>query len=208
VLRTLLAFAQVILLLHVACEGEDQHASEPIPAEIVARAQAYIASKVGPRYATANYEFVEEESSSHHFEGGVEYMLQFRFLPAERLGAPDARIFVRMFSDPEFVPYDWVAEVDESGKVAEPVVTRVRAVEIAAALGIPHFEAKGVLAVLRRPSHLTGEPWLRGWTWELRVPQPQREPGCFEHHLAIVNAVTGEAKALSRVRDCPCVPDA
>ncbi len=207
-LRTLLAFAQVFLLLHLACKGEDQLASEPIPAAIVARAQAYIASKVGPRYATANYKLVEEESRTQQFEGGVEYLLRFRFLPVERLGAQDTRISVRIFSDPEFIPYDWVAELDESGKVAEPVVTRTRAIEIAADLEIPHFDAQEVLAVLRRPGHVVRVPWLRGWTWEILVPQPQREPGCFEHHRAIVSAVTGEAKALRRVKNCPCVPDA
>ena len=178
--------------------------AESIPSEIIKRAEAYIASKVGSRYATSNYVIVPEEStSSKTSEGEVEYFLSFRFLPAERLGATDARVFVRVFSDPEFVPYDWVATLDESGSPVDPVVTREEAIAILATLDVPGFDPQAVSGSLRRPSHLPEPPWFQGWTWVLKVPQQNPGADCPKHYLVSVNAVSGSAKNLGLVTDCP-----
>jgi hypothetical protein len=162
------------------------------PAGIVARAQAYLVSRVGADYAARNYELRTGETTSIGMtaEGPPRsYTLVYVYRAWSEAGAPDSRIYVEVPAASDGSASGYVATFDNTGKVITPKVTRSEA-EAKMRAAIRGAELKSPL-VLGVPGH---DPTTHP-EWSAVFPTGQSDGSCWTSRRVTVDAITGDVTA-------------
>jgi hypothetical protein len=159
------------------------------PAEIIARADKYIVSRVGIRYFQENYTLVPEKILVSR---NKEYFIYYSYKPLERIGAGDHLVFVRMFARSGYVPINYVAAFDSVGVVVEPSISRDKALEVIAVENVQYFDPTRARQDLHMYDPGMGRvPGSGNWSWYLYIPHPG-EGECGTYTIVFVDAVTGQ----------------
>ncbi|HEY2775047.1 MAG TPA: hypothetical protein VGK20_13450 [Candidatus Binatia bacterium] len=158
------------------------------PAEILARAQAYLVSQVGPEYAAQNYELRDDLTTSTANTSQAparSWTLAYRYRPWTEVGAAQSNIYVIVPADPERPASGYVATFDGAGKIIAPRVSRAEAET--------KMRAGGGGAVLEGPLSLDvqGDGRTAHPVWLGVFPVGETKGSCWITRRVTIDAVTG-----------------
>jgi hypothetical protein len=170
-----------------------------LPATVIERADAFLATATSPEYAARSYVRIEgrfgEIVSSSKDGTTSTYWLEYEYGPLKRIGADPATVTVRVPATPGTHAYGNVVLRDSGGNIVEPRVTRREAVDTVAALNLAHFDRARLRTSLSPPT-----PHAYRWTWLISIPHPHEDGSSGWVSTAVtVDAVTGEV--ISRETD-------
>jgi hypothetical protein len=160
------------------------------PAEIVARAQAYLVSQVGADYAASNYELRTDETTSDGESAEDRprsYTLSYVYRAWTVVGSPESRIYLLVPAASDRPASGYVATFDDAGRVVTPKVSRSDA-EAKMRAAVPGAELRGPL-VLTVPGHdRTTRPV---WSGVFPIMHGQ---SCWVTRTMTVDSVTGHVE--------------